>query len=164
MFKGQLRMCILKILDTKPCSGYAIMKQLNSLTGKKPSSGSLYPLLESMQKEGIVKHSAQGRKKIYTLRIKAKSCMSEKEKNDAIDDMLQRMRTFDHITDTNISEFAQEILERIKKGERPFDGLEDDFSRYRSALLRLVKENKMDTHKKQIKTIIRAATSKLEAL
>ena len=47
-------MWMLKIISEKEVSGYEIMKKVEKVTGKKPSTGSVYPLLKSMQSEGWI--------------------------------------------------------------------------------------------------------------
>ncbi len=47
-------MWMLKIISEGKISGYQIIKKVNELTGKKPSTGTVYPLLKSMQTEGWI--------------------------------------------------------------------------------------------------------------
>ncbi|HTY74800.1 MAG TPA: PadR family transcriptional regulator [Candidatus Nanoarchaeia archaeon] len=65
MLKGLLKMSMLKIISEKKATGYEIIKRVNELTGEKPSTGSVYPLLKSMAKKGwIIGRTANG-KTIY---------------------------------------------------------------------------------------------------
>jgi DNA-binding PadR family transcriptional regulator len=60
-------MWMLKIISEGKVSGYQIIKKVNELTGKKPSTGSVYPLLKSMQNKGwIIGKKANG-KTIYEI-------------------------------------------------------------------------------------------------
>lgn len=54
MLPGLLKIWMLKIISEKEASGYEIIKKVDELTGKKPSTGSVYPLLKSMQNEGWI--------------------------------------------------------------------------------------------------------------
>jgi formylmethanofuran dehydrogenase subunit E len=65
MLKGLLKMSMLKIISENKATGYEIIKRVNELTGEKPSTGSVYPLLKSMAKKGwIIGRTANG-KTIY---------------------------------------------------------------------------------------------------
>jgi DNA-binding PadR family transcriptional regulator len=67
MLPGLLKMWMLKITSEKEVSGYEIIKKVNELTGKKPSTGSVYPLLKSMQNEGWIVGKKLSRKTIYQI-------------------------------------------------------------------------------------------------
>lgn len=65
MLQGLLKMWMLKIISEKEVSGYEIIKKVDLLTGKKPSTGSVYPLLKSMQNEGWVVGEKRSFKTVY---------------------------------------------------------------------------------------------------
>lgn len=67
MYKGNLKIIVLKELSKKDMSGYSLMKSLAEATGKKPSPGSIYPLLDELRSNGLVSMKEEGRKKIYSL-------------------------------------------------------------------------------------------------
>lgn len=54
-------------LKDRDCSGYHLIKKIGELTGKKPSPGYIYPLLNDLLKKKLVTVKKQDRKKIYTL-------------------------------------------------------------------------------------------------
>ena len=67
MLKGLLKMSMLKIISENKATGYDIIKKVNELTGEKPSTGSIYPLLKSMVNKGwIVGRTVDG-KTIYEI-------------------------------------------------------------------------------------------------
>ena len=51
MLRGFLRIVVLKALAESPKSGYALMKYIEERIGSKPSSGSMYPLLDKLKTE-----------------------------------------------------------------------------------------------------------------
>ncbi len=55
-FRESLMWLVLRILAEKPSHGYEIMKKIEEMThGRwKPAAGTLYPLLDSMQNEGLI--------------------------------------------------------------------------------------------------------------
>ncbi|WXG44802.1 MAG: PadR family transcriptional regulator [Promethearchaeati archaeon SRVP18_Atabeyarchaeia-1] len=57
--RGLLRFYILSLLTKKPMKGYEIIRDIEDRTSGvwKPGPGSIYPMLESMKKEGMVQAS-----------------------------------------------------------------------------------------------------------
>lgn len=64
-----VRLNTLLLLNSKSRHGYELIKDLTTLTGKKISSGQIYPLLKDLQKGGMVKITSRGHrdKKTYTM-------------------------------------------------------------------------------------------------
>lgn len=57
--RGLLRFYILRLLTKKPMKGYEVITEIESRTAGvwKPGPGSIYPMLESMKKEGLIQSS-----------------------------------------------------------------------------------------------------------
>ena len=70
--KAMLKLFILKQIADSPSTGYSIIKKCEEILGYKPSAGSVYPLLKSMEKDGIINSRREGRKIIYSLSSKGK--------------------------------------------------------------------------------------------
>ena len=67
MNRGILRFYVLKLISKSesPISGYSLMKLIEEETGFwRPSPGSIYPLLTSLEEEGLVKHFKEKDKKL----------------------------------------------------------------------------------------------------
>jgi len=60
-------MSMLKIISENKVTGYDIIKKVSKLTGEKPSTGSIYPLLKSMEKKGWIMGKTGDRKTIYEI-------------------------------------------------------------------------------------------------
>ena len=67
MAKGLLNLWMLKILSEGEVSGYDIIKKVSELTGRKPSTGSVYPLLKSMKNKGWITGKKVGSKTVYEI-------------------------------------------------------------------------------------------------
>jgi formylmethanofuran dehydrogenase subunit E len=67
MLKGLLKMSMLKIISDNKVTGYGIIKKINDLTGEKPSTGSVYPMLKSMAQKGWIIGSAENGKTFYEI-------------------------------------------------------------------------------------------------
>ncbi|MFP3202439.1 MAG: PadR family transcriptional regulator [Sulfolobus sp.] len=69
MKRGALKFMILSLLQEKPMYVYEIIKSINAKTNGlyKPSTGSIYPILRGLIKQGYVKVEEKDGKKIYSL-------------------------------------------------------------------------------------------------
>jgi len=77
MWNHKLRILILHHLAHGAHSGYQLIKEIKEETGWKPSYGSIYPLLDTLLKEGLVTSRVDGRRKLYTLTAKGKKSLAE---------------------------------------------------------------------------------------
>jgi len=66
---GDMKYVILKLLRDKPMHGYEVMKALEEETHGcyKPSPGTVYPTLQWLEDEGLVKSGTVNDKKVYTI-------------------------------------------------------------------------------------------------
>lgn len=69
-------MSMLKIISENKATGYEIIKKVTELTGEKPSTGSIYPLLKSMQTKGLITGKTQNRKTIYEITPNGQATLS----------------------------------------------------------------------------------------
>lgn len=77
MLKGLLKMSMLKIISENKTTGYGIIKKVNELTGEKPSTGSVYPLLKSMIDKGWITGETVDAKTIYEITDSGKKVVQE---------------------------------------------------------------------------------------
>jgi len=66
---GDMKYVILKLLKDKPRHGYEVMKALEEQTRGcyKPSPGTVYPTLQWLEDEGLVRGEEKDGKKIYSI-------------------------------------------------------------------------------------------------
>ncbi|MFI0722719.1 helix-turn-helix transcriptional regulator [Streptomyces sp. NPDC021224] len=66
---GRLRLYLLKLLDESPRHGYEVIRLLEERFHGlyAPSAGTVYPRLAKLEKEGLVTHSTEGGRKVYSL-------------------------------------------------------------------------------------------------
>jgi len=64
-----LKLIVLKIIKDRPTHGYDIIKTVEARSGGRwaPSAGSVYPILESLEKNGIIRSEEIERRKIYSI-------------------------------------------------------------------------------------------------
>jgi DNA-binding PadR family transcriptional regulator len=66
---------ILAVLHEQPMHGYQVMRELESRTGGRwrPSAGTIYPTLQQLQDEGLVRTEEQEGRKVYRLTDEGKA-------------------------------------------------------------------------------------------
>ncbi len=69
MRRGDIRRAILLALREEPAHGYEVMRRLEELSGGswRPSPGSVYPHLQMLEDEGMVRSSEKDGTRIYEL-------------------------------------------------------------------------------------------------
>ncbi|MEU1970992.1 PadR family transcriptional regulator [Microbacterium sp. NPDC019599] len=69
MGKGDVRAAVLALLLEQPMHGYQIIQQIEERSGGswKPSAGSIYPTLQLLADEGLIKAEESGGRKTYSL-------------------------------------------------------------------------------------------------
>ena len=80
--KGFLKFHILGVLRSGPTHGYEIMHRISHHTGHdwRPSPGSMYPALESLEAGGFITCQGDGRRKVYSLTPKGENLMDQVQK------------------------------------------------------------------------------------
>jgi len=113
--RGFLESYILFLLKKEPVHGYLIMKRIKGKTGFwKPSPGTVYPALHSLEKKGFIILQRHGRTKKYALTEKGRKLSAK------IGNIQKTMKD-------KMSDVLSDILE-IEKGEflSFFERLKDD--------------------------------------
>ena len=77
MAKGLLKYFMLKLISERKYSGYEIIKQIEEHSGSKPSTGTVYPLLKSMQGEGWIKGIERDEKTYYEITKSGKEKLND---------------------------------------------------------------------------------------
>jgi DNA-binding PadR family transcriptional regulator len=67
--RGDVRAAILLLLDEEPRNGYAVMQEIEerSAGAWRPSPGSVYPVLQQLEDEGLVEAQESGERKVVAL-------------------------------------------------------------------------------------------------
>ncbi|MFG3190592.1 helix-turn-helix transcriptional regulator [Streptomyces omiyaensis] len=104
---GRLRLYLLKLLDEAPRHGYEVIRLLEErFQGLyAPSAGTVYPRLAKLEAEGLVTHTSEGGRKVYSLTDAGRAELAGRE---AELDALER-----EIRDS-VSELAAEIREDVR--------------------------------------------------
>lgn len=69
MVRRGVRPAILAVLASRPMHGYQVMQELEQLSGGRwrPSAGSVYPILQQLEDEGLVHSEELDGRRVYTL-------------------------------------------------------------------------------------------------
>ncbi len=70
--KGFLTFRILCFLLENPMDGQQIAKLIQRMSGKKPSPGTIYPVLKYLRSKGLITTNKKGKSVIYQLSTKGK--------------------------------------------------------------------------------------------
>jgi len=67
--RGKVRPLILAVLHDQPMHGYQVMQELEARTGGRwrPSAGTIYPTLQQLEDEGLVRAQEEDGRKVYNL-------------------------------------------------------------------------------------------------
>jgi DNA-binding PadR family transcriptional regulator len=78
--RGDVRAAILVLLDEEPRNGYGIMQEIEerSAGAWRPSPGSVYPVLQQLEDEGLVRADESGERRLIQLTEQGKQYVEER--------------------------------------------------------------------------------------
>lgn len=120
--KGYLKPVILKLLSREDKkTGSELADEIESITGSKPSYGSVYPLLQDLEKKNLVEIEEEGKEKKYSLLEEGERFVEEfeEEKREHTENFLSMLRTFKTIFADEDVELLIENIERKRDQEGP---------------------------------------------
>ena len=144
---GDMKYVILKILRDKPRHGYEVMKELEErLHGcYSPSPGTVYPTLQWLEDEGLVRAKDVEGKKVYEITDSGLAFLDEN--NDVVEDIFDRVR--DAVDDVLGGAMAEvnEAMRRVMKAA------------YRTAW-----RSRSDDVRRKVADVLRRAAEEVEGL
>jgi DNA-binding PadR family transcriptional regulator len=77
--RGDVRAAVLVLLEEQPRNGYQLIQELTERSNDawRPSPGSIYPVLQQLEDEGLVQVSASGGGRTYELTTTGKALVAE---------------------------------------------------------------------------------------
>ncbi len=77
--RGDVRAAVLVLLEEKPSNGYQLIQELTERSHEtwRPSPGSIYPVLQQLEDEGLVQTLASGTGRTYALSDEGRRVVSE---------------------------------------------------------------------------------------
>ncbi len=78
--RGDVRDALLLLLAEEPRNGYGLMQEIEARSGGawRPSPGSVYPILQQLEDEGLVVAESRGPGKVYTLTDDGRARIAER--------------------------------------------------------------------------------------
>jgi len=161
MFRGHLKIILLKALAEKESSGYDLMRRLQEKLGCKPSPGSLYPVLDEFASQGLVSSKEEGKSKVYALTAKGKTELKtlEQKRGEALHAMASNLKMWGMLSGEDVS-FQLSIFERLEKDEPPFGDLSKEMYDLKEAIGPIA-GLKDEATRKSVKAILRTAINDL---
>jgi DNA-binding PadR family transcriptional regulator len=166
MIKGYLKIMVLRELNISEHTGYGLIKNLSGSLGRKPSPGSMYPLLNDLLESGLIKVRDEGRMKIYSItgkgREKINKLLKEKEAIMVMHAELVRLCS-DKKCEVDFGPVS-EILENLnQKGDVLLRNI-DVWSELRYAVFRLLLSEDVESREDEARRILKETTRQLERL
>lgn len=77
--RGDVRAAVLVLLEEQPRNGYQLIQELTERSNEawRPSPGSIYPVLQQLEDEGLVTVSASGTGRTYELSVAGRALVSD---------------------------------------------------------------------------------------
>lgn len=84
---------MLRIISNRPTHGYDIIKTIEARWSGRwtPSAGSIYPILEDLEKNGIIRSEEIERKKVYSITPRGEIALKHmtEKKRQLLEEMMQ---------------------------------------------------------------------------
>jgi DNA-binding PadR family transcriptional regulator len=80
--RGDVRTALLRILSERPMHGYDLIKELEQRSGGmwRPSPGSIYPTLQLLEDEGLLRGEEHDGKRVYSITEAGRAELDERSK------------------------------------------------------------------------------------
>jgi len=141
---GDMKYVILQLLRDKPMHGYEVMKALEEHTQGcyKPSPGTVYPTLQWLEDEGLVRSEEHEGKKVYHITDAGRAFLEENK--STVEDIFDRVEeTIDSLLRDPMPEVTRHIGRLVTQAYRATWRLREDEAKQkqvREILERAVKE------------------------
>src|SRR5262245_22306869 len=129
---GDMKYVILKLVRDKPRHGYEVMKELEERMHGcySPSPGAVYPTLQWLEDEGLVKSRDDEGKKVYETTEAGRKFL--REHRDVIDEIFDRVKeAVDEALGGRMDEVNQSVGRLVKQVYRAAWRAEDQAARKR---------------------------------
>ena len=167
MIKGYLKILFLKELKNKKSSGYDLIKTAEIFLGKKPSPGSVYPLLKQLLNDKYIVSENIGRKKIYSITKKGENLLLRltKEKENLLASHTSLMKLFGSLDKVKKHESLLMINEQLKLENKVVLRNMDVFLALKKELNAIFLDTKLISKKeKKVRNILNETIKQLKLL
>ncbi len=160
-----LQHLVLHKLEEGPRTGYQLCSQIEQETGKRPSYGSIYPILERMTRAGELTVKQDGRRKLYTLTTKGRQTAghASHERAALVDDLQVRVKKLMALVEMDPQPMLI-MLDRARKGEPPLGRITAPMFGVRDLVFRMAADGRADRHAAEINRLLAQLAKRLEAM
>jgi len=165
MMRGHLKPIILTLLEKEQLSGSELIEKIEETISWKPSYGSVYPLLDSLVKEGLAVQTIEKKKKLYKLTVKGKKEAGNKkiEQNELAEAMIKVHSILKSLYGLDVS-MDLELIENFKKGKIHFSEIHKESMELKTEMVRLLNNGSLKKNKIQIQKILNDTIAKLKKI
>jgi DNA-binding PadR family transcriptional regulator len=118
--RGDLKFAVLRLVAGRPMHGYEVMRALEeeSRGAYRPSPGSVYPTLQMLEDEGLLRIDESSGKKVYHITDEGRSYLERNR--DVVDEVFDRVSDF---TDRFFGEGMRDLSATFSKlAQATFEG------------------------------------------
>jgi len=164
--KGYFKVIILKKLDEKEQTGYDLILSLGELFDRKPSAGSIYPLLNYLLKEGHITVRQDGRKKIYSITKGGKNALNRllQEKEQIMIKTVELLTLFGSLSGRREQKLLTKLMDQMKSRFELLLRNVDVWVNMKDTMIKLVTRDDYEQKQKHVREILQETTKKLKKL
>lgn len=147
MRRGMIKVLALKIMHDDEVTGYDLMKKIEELTGRRPSSGTVYPMLKNMADDGWIERREEGNRALYGITAMGREKMAE----------FRSLR----------SEYSRKIMETMSIAGEAFEGSDSGKNTVEFLLPLFIDVRELiekGVSSEKIETVVREARKKLREI
>ncbi|GAA0917830.1 PadR family transcriptional regulator [Streptomyces thermoalcalitolerans] len=133
---GRLRLYLLKLLDEAPRHGYEVIRLLEERFHGlyAPSAGTVYPRLAKLEAEGLVTHTTEGGRKVYSITDAGRAELADRsdeladlelEIRESVAELAAEIRADVRGAAGNLRREMRAAASRAQQGTGEYDGFED---------------------------------------
>jgi DNA-binding PadR family transcriptional regulator len=117
---GELHLVLLALLSQQPMHGYELMGELQRRTSGRyrPSPGSIYPAVQSLQAEGLIEATTEGDRRVYRITPVGTEALAQRMDQLVRIELLHKVKFGVDSIDAALARFA----ERVRKVAGRVDG------------------------------------------
>jgi len=166
MSVGLLKVFTLQELKTAEHTGYSLISRMQEMLVKRPSTGTIYPMLQSLVEKGLITFRKEGTKKYYSLTECGKKTIDSllKEKEQALRKAVDCLQTIEDFSDAgDVRSFKESLVHAHQSSGVLLDEYAAGILRIKHVLLRLMQKNDSSI-RSSITSLLHETAQSLESL